>query len=165
MKSKIKTRKEIAKIVSKLKKEGKTIVTANGSFDLFHVGHVKFLQRAKKQGDILIIGLNSDDSVKKWKKHIGYPDWNNRPVQKQNSRSEMLAALECVDYVEIFKEINPLSFIENIKPNVHVNGSDYGKDCIEALLVKKHGGKIYIVNKVGGDSTSDLIKKIKSMKD
>ena len=160
---KIKIREEITQIVKDLKKQGKTIVTTNGSFDLLHIGHIKFLEEAKKQGDILIIGLNTDDSVKRWKKHIGYKDWVNRPLNDEISRAEMLAALECVDYVTLFNETECMPFIESIKPNIHVNGSEYGENCIEAPIVKKYGGKIYVVKIIGNHSTSNLIKKIKNM--
>jgi rfaE bifunctional protein nucleotidyltransferase chain/domain len=165
MNPKIKTREEIEKISKEAKKQGKTVVSTNGSFDLLHIGHIKFFQEAKKQGDILIVGLNTDDSVKRWKKHIGYEDWENRPINGQEERAEMLAALESVDYVTLFEETDCLKFIESVKPDIHVNGSDYGEDCIEAETVKKHGGKIYIVKIIGDYSTSNLIKKIKSMKD
>jgi D-glycero-beta-D-manno-heptose 1-phosphate adenylyltransferase len=160
---KIKTREEIIKISEDLKKQGKIIVTTNGSFDLLHIGHIKFLEEAKKQGSTLIIGLNTDNSVKKWKKSIGYKDWKNRPLNNEKNRSEMLAALECVDYVTLFDETDCLTFIESVKPNIHVNGSEYGEDCIEAETVKNNGGKIHIVKIIGNHSTSNLIKKIKNM--
>jgi D-glycero-beta-D-manno-heptose 1-phosphate adenylyltransferase len=160
---KIKTREEIIKLSEDLKKQGRIIVTTNGSFDLLHIGHIKFLEEAKKQGDILIVGLNTDDSVKRWKKHIGYKDWKNRPLNKEKDRAEMLAALECVDYVTLFDETDCLKFVESVKPNIHANGSEYGADCIEAPIVKKYGGKVHIVKLIGNYSTSNLIKKIKSI--
>lgn len=160
---KIKTREEIEKISEELKKQGKVVVSINGSFDLLHVGHVKILEEARKQGDVLIVGLNTDDSVRRWKKHMGYKDWMNRPLNNQNDRTEMLAALECVDYVTLFDETDCLKFVESVKPNIHANGSDYGENCIEAPTVKKYGGKVYIVKLVEGYSTSNLIKKIKAM--
>lgn len=165
MNRKIKSREEIVKIVADLRKNGKKIVTTNGSFDILHVGHVLFLQEAKSQGDVLIVGLNTDDSVRRWKKHVGYADWKNRPLNPQDARAEMMAALECVDYVTLFDETDCLAFVESIKPDVHVNGSEYGADCIEAPIVKKYGGRVHIVKLVGGYSTSNLIKKIKAMKD
>ena len=153
MNSKIKTREEINKIAEDLRKKGKTIVTTNGSFDMLHIGHVKFLQEAKEQGDVLMMGINSDASVKKYKS----PD---RPIIQQEFRAEMLAALECVDYITIFDEIDPNKFIEGIKPDIHANGTEYGEDCIEAETVKKVGGKLYLINNFGGFSTTNLIKKI-----
>ena len=160
MKKKIITREESIKIADELRKQGKKIVTINGSFDILHAGHVKMLQEAKQQGDVLFLGLNSDKSVRAWKKHIGYKDWKKRPLVPQQYRAEMLAALECIDYVTIFDEMVPMPFIEAIKPNVHVNGEDYGENCIEKPIVEKYGGKIYIVKFVDGFSTSNLIQKI-----
>jgi rfaE bifunctional protein nucleotidyltransferase chain/domain len=160
MKDKIKSRKEIADIVDMLRSNGKSIVTTNGSFDIFHVGHVRYLQEAKSQGDVLIVGLNSDKSVRLWKRHIGYADWEKRPINAEESRAEILAGLESVDYVTIFDEVDCISFVESIKPDVHVNGSEYGEDCIEAATVKKYGGRLHIVRIHQGFSTSDLIKRI-----
>ncbi len=159
--SKLKTREEITKISENLKKQGKIIVSTNGSFDILHAGHVYFMREAKKQGDILIVGLNSDKSVKAWKKYIGYKDWDKRPVVPQDARAEMLTAFDCIDYVTIYDEPDSIAFVESVKPHVHVNGSEYGKESIEAETVKKHGGKMYIVEKIPGMSTSQLIEKIK----
>lgn len=160
MQSKIITRNESIRLAKDLKKKGKKIITTNGSFDILHAGHIRFLKEAKKQGDVLFLGLNSDKSIRAWKKHIGYKDWKKRPLVPQQFRAEMIAALECVDYVTIFDEMVPIPFIEAIKPNVHVNGEDYGKDCIEKQIVEKYGGKIYIVKNLGGFSTSRLIERI-----
>lgn len=157
---KIKTREGIEKIVKNLKSQDKKIVTINGSFDILHIGHIKMLEEAKKQGDTLILGLNSDKSVQEWKKSQGTKDWEKRPINSEWARSEFLAALDYVDYIEIFPELTPISFLENIKPNIHVNGADYGKKCIEAPLVEKYGGKIHIVPFIEGYSSSALIKKI-----
>ncbi len=159
--SKIKSKEDLIKIVEDLKKQGKTIVSTNGSFDLLHAGHVYFLEEAKKQGDILVVGLNSDSSVRTWKKQIKYKDWKKRPVIPQESRAAMLAGLECVDYIMIFDDSDCLAFVESIKPNIHANGSEYGENCIEAPVVKKHGGRIHIIDKIPGMSTSELINKIK----
>ena len=158
--NKIKTRKEIIKICEELRKKGKKIVSTNGSFDIFHYGHVLFLEEAKKQGDVLIAGVNTDDSIRRWKKHIGYKDWAKRPINNAEARAGTLAALECVDYVTLFDETDCLKFVESVKPNVHANGSEYGKNCIEAPTVRKYGGKVHIVKIVEGYSTSKLIKKI-----
>ncbi len=154
MNSKIKTINEIKKIAEKLKKEGKKIVTTNGSFDIIHIGHVKFLQEAKKQGDILIVGLNSDVSVKKYKS-------KDRPIIPQEYRAEMLAAFECVDYVVIMDEAEiAVPLVNAVKPNIHANGAEYGENCIEAEAVKKNGGKLYLIKNFQGFSTTNLIKKI-----
>jgi len=159
--TKLKTREELKELIKELREQGKTIVTTNGSFDLMHIGHVKFLQEAKEQGDVLIVGINSDSSVKAWKKKMGYKDWDSRPLNKEQYRAEMLAAFEYVDYVTIFDEIDPIKLLEIIKPDVHCNGEDYGEDCIEAETVKKSNGRIHIIKNFEGFSSSELIKKIK----
>ncbi|MFH1420905.1 MAG: D-glycero-beta-D-manno-heptose-7-phosphate kinase [Candidatus Aenigmatarchaeota archaeon] len=159
--NKVKTREEIEKLVEQLKHDEKIVVSTNGSFDLLHAGHVHFLKEAKKQGDILIVGLNSDSSVRAWKQSIGYKDWEKRPIIPQQQRAEMLAALECVDYITVFEEPECFAFVESIKPNIHVNGSEYGTDCIEAPIVRKYGGRVHVVEKIPGLSTSDILKKIK----
>jgi rfaE bifunctional protein nucleotidyltransferase chain/domain len=156
MKGKIKTAEEIGKIVEGLKKNGKKIVTCNGSFDILHIGHMKFLEEAKRQGDILVVGLNSDSSVKSYK-------GEKRPINTEENRAFALAALEIVDYVVIFSEKDPRKLLEAIKPDVHVNGEEYGKDCVEAETVKKNGGRIQIVKNFGGFSTTEMIKKIKEL--
>lgn len=152
--TKIKSLKEIEKIVNDLKKKGKKIVTINGSFDILHVGHLKILEEAKNQGDILIVALNSDKSVKMNK-------GPKRPINKEDDRASMLAALELIDYVVIFNEKDPRKLLSMIKPDVHVNGSEYGEKCIEADVVKKYGGRIHIVKLLTGYSTTMLIEKIR----
>ena len=152
MKQKIKTREELKEIVESFKKKGKKIVTTNGSFDILHLGHVKSFQEAKKYGDILILGLNSDSSIKQYKS----PD---RPINPQQDRAEMLAALECVDYVTIFDETDPRALLEVIKPNVHVK-SKSGFTGIEKETVEKNGGEIVLIEDTIGKSTTNLIDKI-----
>ncbi len=153
MDPKIKSQKEIVKIIKKLKKQGKKIVTYNGSFDVFHFGHLESLKEAKKQGDILIVPLNSDQSVRLYK-------GPNRPISSQEKRAALLAALECVDYVTIFNEINCKNILNKIKPNIHCNGSDWGKNCVERGVVEKNKGKIHILKWQKGLSASNLIEKI-----
>jgi len=143
-------------LMQDLKKQNKKIVTCNGTFDILHIGHIKFLKEAKKQGDILIVGINSDKSVKENKG----PD---RPINNEKNRAETLAALECVDYVIIFDEKTPIKLLEKIKPDIHANGEEYGRDCIEAPTVKKHGGKIHLIKNYGGFSTTKLIENIKKV--
>ncbi|MEA2037360.1 MAG: adenylyltransferase/cytidyltransferase family protein [Nanoarchaeota archaeon] len=150
--NKIKRREELQKIVESLKGQGKKIVTCNGCFDILHAGHIKFLEEAKKQGDILIIGLNSDSSVKQNK-------GPKRPINNEMDRAIVLAALEAADYVTIYDEKTPIELLEVIKPNIHVNGEEYGENCIEAETVKNNNGKIYVVKLVKGYSTTNLIKK------
>ncbi len=150
---KIKNTNEIEEIAKSLKKDGKRVVTINGTFDILHVGHLEILEEAKKQGDILIVGLNSDESVKMNK-------GQNRPINKQEERARMLSALEIVDYIVIFNEKDPRRLLSIIKPDVHVNGSEYGENCIEGETIKKYGGKIHIVKLKQGFSTTDIIKRI-----
>lgn len=157
MKEKIVNRKEIAKLSEDLKKQGKTVVTLNGSFDLLHAGHLHFLNSAKEQGDILIVGLNSDSSIKKYKSE-------DRPIIKQDDRASMLAALGMVDHVVIFDETDPVALLEEIKPNVHVNGAEYGEECVEAETVKKNGGRLHLIGRVEGLSTTEIVEKIKNLK-
>lgn len=153
MNKKIKTQPEIIKIVRELKKQGKIIATMSGSFDILHAGHVKSLKEAKTRGDVLIVLLNSDISVRGYK-------GSKRPIISEQDRAEMLAALECVDYVVLFDELNVKKIIGKIKPDIHCQGADWGKDCVERKTVEDLGGEIYVLKWTIGLSTSKLIKKI-----
>jgi len=156
MRSKIKGLKELKQIVETLKKQGKKVVFTNGCFDLLHIGHIKCLQEAKSLGDILIVAINSDESIRKIK-------GKGRPITPAKERAEILAALECVDYVTIFSEILPNKLIEILKPDIHVKGGDYSIDELpEAKIVKSYGGRVVIVNKVENHSTTKIIERIKS---
>lgn len=139
----------------KRKNEGKTIATLNGSFDLMHAGHLEMIYQASQQADILLLALNSDASIKRYKSI-------DRPIIPLEYRLRMMAALEFVDFITWFEEDDPRSLLEQIQPHVHVNGSEYGENCLEADVVKKHGGKIKIIALVPGLSTSEIIKKVKS---
>ena len=119
--NKITTLKKLIPIVQKLKKQNKKIVTYNGSFDVLHAGHIESIREAKRQGDILIILLNSDKSIKMYKGPL-------RPINTESDRSKIISALGDVDYVVIFDEINPKKILSEIKPDVHCNGSDWGKN-------------------------------------
>ncbi len=154
--AKIKSRDEIRQTLAELRAAGKTVVTCNGSFDVFHTGHLKFLQEAKAQGDVLIVGVNSDDSIKRYKS----PD---RPIIGENDRAEMMAGFECVDYVTVFDETDPRELLETIRPNVHVNGAEYGADCIEAPLLRKLGARLHLIKSYGGLSTTEIIERIKKL--
>ena len=153
-KSKIKDRSELVSVVTGLKEAGKKVVTCNGTFDILHKGHIGFLEEAKKQGEVLVVAINSDASAKKNK-------GPSRPVNAQDDRAAVLAGLGCVDYVTVFDEENPIALLDEIQPDVHVNGSEYGEDCIEASTVKKNGGRIHIVKLVEGYSTTSAIEKMK----
>ncbi len=154
IKQKIKTLKELIKIVENLKNQNKKIITTNGVFDILHFGHVIYLEHAKKLGDILIIGINTDKSVKQNK-------GDKRPINDEKSRASVLAALESVDYVFLFDEKEPSSWINKIKPNIHVKAGDYKlSQIIEKDAVEQNGGKIVIAKVEKGYSTTSLINKI-----
>lgn len=141
--------------IKELKKSGKKIATLNGSFDLLHAGHLRILYEASCQADVLIVALNSDESIKKYKSPL-------RPIIPLRSRLEMIAALDFVDYVTSFEETDPRALLEKIQPAVHVNGAEYGENCMEAEVVKKYGGRVHVVSLVPSLSTSHIIEKIKT---
>jgi len=151
---KILSRKEAGEIVDSLRSKGQRIVFTNGCFDLLHIGHIKLLHEAKSFADILIVGLNSDSSVRRLK-------GESRPCLDQNERAQILSALECVDYVIIFEEDTPLRLLAAIKPEILVKGADYKKDeVVGAQLVEKYGGAIRLVELEKYKSTSNIIKQI-----
>lgn len=147
--------KDLEKKAEEIKKKYK-LVTINGSFDLLHAGHLYILEEAKAQGDRLLVALNSDSSIQQYKS-------KDRPIIPLAYRLEMMAALKCVDYVTWFEELNPIKILSLIKPHVHVNGSEYDKNCIEAEIVKQHGGILHIVGLKEGLSTSKIVDKIKAI--
>lgn len=149
---------ELASTISSLKKKGKTIATLNGSFDLLHAGHLYILFEAARSADILVVALNSDASIKRYKS-------KNRPIIPLQFRLEMIAALGCVDYVTWFEEDDPREFIRLIRPNVHVNGAEYGTSCIEASALAECGASLHLVQRIPGLATSDIITKIKNLCD
>ena len=156
--SKILSRDQIAEISRSAKADGKTVVFTNGCFDILHIGHVRYLQDARALGDVLVVGLNSDESVKRLK-------GPERPVVNELDRAEILAALECVDYLSIFPEDTPIELLEAVRPSIHVKGGDYKvEDLAEAPTVLKHGGKVQIVSFTStateGRSTSNIIGRI-----
>lgn len=133
----------------------KTVVFTNGCFDILHVGHVRALEAARAFGDILIVGVNSDESVRRLKGPL-------RPIVPERERAEMLAALEAVSYVVIFGEETPNETIALLEPEVHVKGGDYDIEAMpETPVVRAHGGRVEIVNFVDGFSTTDIISTIK----
>ena len=151
---KIYTRKELATKLEHLKSNGKVVVTTNGCFDVLHLGHLRYLQAARKLGDCLVVAINSDASVKQLK-------GQNRPLVPEDERAEMLAGLACVDYVVIFPELTPVDLLSELKPNIHVKGGDYQlEQLIERDTVEANGGKVIVGLNVPGKSTTDLIKVI-----
>jgi len=141
-------------LVARLKGRGKKVVFTNGCFDILHVGHVRYLRKAKSQGDVLVIGLNTDRSVREIK-------GEKRPVVPEKERAEILAALEFVDYVVLFDEPDPFRLIEALKPNVLVKGADWPKSRIVGReIVEKIGGRVVRVPLVAGASSSGVIEKV-----
>ena len=145
---------DIEKEIIKLKQQNKKIVFTNGCFDILHVGHVKYLRKSKNFGDILIVGLNSDSSVKKLK-------GESRPINNELERAEILDELKCVDYVVIFSEDTPINLIKKIKPDIYTKGGDYTIETLpEAPTVIKNGGSVEFIDFVEGKSTTNIINKI-----
>jgi len=154
MQEKIKGLGELQIIRKKLQEEGKKVVFTNGCFDLLHIGHVRYLEEARAQGDILIVGVNSDSSVRKLK-------GSKRPLVPEKERIELLAALQVTDYLLLFAEATPEKVISLLQPDVHVKGGDYQKEELpEAKIVESYGGKVVLVNEVKGYSTSNLVQTI-----
>ncbi|BDU50793.1 D-glycero-beta-D-manno-heptose 1-phosphate adenylyltransferase [Haliovirga abyssi] len=156
---KIIEKNNIEKIIKNLKQEKKTIVFTNGCFDILHVGHLRYLEEAKSYGDILVVGVNSDSSVRRLK-------GEKRPYVPENERMEMLAGLESVDYVVKFEEDTPIEILKQIKPDIHIKGGDYKEeDLPEAKVVKENGGIVKIVSLIQGKSTTNIIKEILNRED
>ena len=153
--SKIYSLFELKNIIEGEKRKGKKIVLTNGCFDLIHVGHIRYLKEAKKKGDILIVALNSDESVRKLK-------GSGRPLLKEKERAEIISSFYFVDYVTIFPETNVEKVLLTLKPDIHAKGSDYTPETVpEKEVVKKYGGKIEITGGPKVKSTSEIIKEIK----
>ncbi len=145
----------MTRFLNQAKKSGKKIVFTNGCFDILHVGHVRYLKKAKALGDILVVGLNSDASVRALKKGPG------RPINSEKARSEVLLALRSVDAVIIFAEKTPERLIGKIRPHFLVKGGDWKKkDIVGADFVESYGGKVVCIDFVKGYSTTALLKKI-----
>lgn len=148
-------RHALGRLAATLRAKGKRIVSVNGSFDILHHGHLHILNEARQRGDVLVVGLNSDASVRSYK-------GPGRPIVPERCRAEMLLALRMVDYVHIFDEPNPIAFLKELTPDVHVNGSEYGEECIESETVARGGGRIHIVARIPDLSTSGLIDSLQA---
>lgn len=150
-KSKLIPRKDITTLCASLRKRRKKIVFTNGVFDIIHMGHVHYLSKAKALGDILIIGLNTDASVKKFK-------GPGRPINKQSDRAGVLSALEFVDHIVYFSEETPAKLIRQVKPHTLVKGADYKiSEIVGADYVKSYGGQVQRIKLLPGRSTTDII--------
>lgn len=151
---KLKSINEINKIVENLKKHGKKIVLANGCFDILHVGHIRYLREAKKLGDCLIVGVNSDESVKNIKD-------TNRPIISLEERIKILNEIEFIDYLIVISEDTADEIIRIIKPDIHAKGTDYTLNNVpEKDVVASYGGKVAIVGDPKSHSTKSIIEKI-----
>lgn len=155
MKAKIKTVEELFVIIKDLKKRGNKVVSTSGCFDIIHAGHVTYLEEAKRKGDILVVLLNSDASVKGLK-------GDERPIVSENERAIVIAGLESVDYVCIFDENTPCEMISKLQPDSFIKGGDYkGKHIPEMDVMKSYGGKVEYVDFIRGCSTTEIIERVK----
>lgn len=155
--SKIITLTEATQLVDRWKLQQQSIVFTNGCFDIVHIGHIDYLEKARNLGNKLVLGLNTDNSIRRIK-------GENRPIVEQNARARVMAALEFVDAVVLFDEDTPLRLIQTIKPDILVKGDDYTlKNIIGADFVIDNGGKVETIPLVKGFSTSNIIEKIKTI--
>ena len=156
LKDKIRNLGELLEIVDVHRKEGKKIVFTNGCYDLIHIGHLRCFREGKKLGDILIVALNSDHSVRSLK-------GPTRPLIPQNERAEIMSALESVDYVTIFDQDDPLHLIASLKPDILIKGGDWSLDTIVGReVVESYGGKVFSLPLVPGVSTTQIINTVTS---
>ena len=148
---------DISTLCDILRHSGKKIVLTNGCFDILHAGHVAYLKKAASFGDCLIVGLNTDASVKRWKDE-------KRPIVNENDRAALIDALEFVDYVVLFDETNADNLVGKVKPDVYVKGGNYTIETLpEADTLKQYGGRAEFINMVEGCSTTNIINKIKEI--
>ena len=158
MADKLKGRAELVRVLSDHRTRGERIVFTNGCFDLLHIGHVRYLQTARRLGELLVVGVNSDASVRTLEKGPG------RPIVPDRQRAEVLAALACVDYVVIFEEPNPASLIAGVQPDVLVKGGDWSPDRIVGRdMVEARGGIVRTIPLVPDVSTTAIIERIKRL--
>jgi rfaE bifunctional protein nucleotidyltransferase chain/domain len=152
--TKVRPLESLQPIIAELQRNGKTVVFANGCFDLLHVGHIRYLEAAKRLGDVLVVGLNSDSSVRQLK-------GAQRPLMPENERAEIVAAFSCADHVVIFQEPTVEAVLLALKPDIHCKGTDYTEETVpERAIVHSYGGRIAIVGDPKDHSTRDLIQEI-----
>lgn len=149
-------RGEVGRLGERLRSAGLRVVSTNGCFDLLHVGHLRYLQAARALGDVLVVGVNSDESVRGLK-------GDTRPVVPEAERAELLAGLECVDHVFLFDELRPDAFLAELRPHVHAKGGDYApEDLLEAETVRRHGGEVRVLPLTPGHSTTELLRRARA---
>lgn len=154
MNPKIISRSEVVALGERLRREGKRIAFANGCFELLHVGHVRFLQGAKEQGDVLVVGVNSDRAVRALK-------GPGRPLLPEAARVELVAALACVDYVVVFDDDTAERILRDLRPHVQCKGTDYTEESVpERLVMRELGGAVRIVGDAKSHSTRDILAAI-----
>ena len=155
--NKILGREALRNKLEELRNKGKKIAFTNGCFDILHVGHVRYLLEAKKTADVLVLALNSDSSVRSIK-------GVKRPLMNEKERAEILAALECIDFVTIFQELTPLELINYLKPDILIKGGDWPEEKVVGREeIKKWGGRVAIIPEVEGESTTNIVEKIKKL--
>lgn len=148
--------KDIESWRHQMRQKGLSLVTLNGSFDLMHSGHLDIIYQASQQADILIVGLNTDLSIKKYKSP-------NRPIITLKDRLAMMASLAFVDFVSYFDETDPIEWLKKVHPDVHVNGIEYGLNCLEAPVLKELGARLHLVERTNQASTSSIIERIRAI--
>lgn len=152
--SKIKELPELCDIVVQHRNAGKIIVFANGCFDLIHVGHIRYLEAARTLGDLLVLGLNGDNSVKLLK-------GSDRPTMNQNERAEILSAMECIDYIVLFDDLTAEHVLQTLQPHIHAKGTDYNEDNVpERETVLAYGGMVKITGDPKEHSSKDILRRI-----
>ena len=150
---------KIASFCATLREAGATVFFTNGCFDILHAGHVRYLEQAKSYGDILVLGLNTDASVRENK-------GPRRPINSERDRAEVVGALRAVDYVVLFGEKTAETIIAKVRPDVYVKGGDYTLETLpEAKIVQSYGGRVEFVQMVAGRSTTNVIKKIEQLQE
>jgi len=153
---KFKNSAELKRTIEDSRKAGRKVVLANGCFDLLHAGHIRYLEGARAQGDLLVLAVNSDESVRQLK-------GDGRPIQSEAERTEILASLECVDYVLVFDDATVDGLLRDLKPDVHAKGTDYTAETVpERETVRSYGGRVAIVGDPKEHSSRDLIRTIVS---
>jgi D-beta-D-heptose 7-phosphate kinase / D-beta-D-heptose 1-phosphate adenosyltransferase len=154
MKEKIKDREELRRIIEDLRTKGKRVVFTNGCFDILHVGHVRYLEQARRLGDVLVVGINSDRSVRGLK-------GPRRPILPVVERAEILCGLACIDYISVFEESTPYELISALRPDVLVKGGDWSKEQVVGRdVVEGAGGEVVTLPFVEGASTTNIIETI-----
>jgi D-beta-D-heptose 7-phosphate kinase/D-beta-D-heptose 1-phosphate adenosyltransferase len=157
MPTKVTTREELASLLAERRRQQQRVVFTNGCFDLMHIGHIRYLQAARNLGDVLVVGVNSDSSVRTLDKGT------DRPIVPDAQRAEVLAALACVDYVVIFPEPDPGALIATLQPDILVKGGDWPVDRIVGReTVEARGGRVQTIPLVPGVSTTTLVQRIRS---